>query len=89
MITSAWSSDPYLMTGYDNKTLTLSHTGQAPVVFTVEVDLTTQGDWKTFNAFTVPAGKPFTYQFPDGYSAHWVRIKANKDCQATAMLNYN
>ncbi|HBY59029.1 MAG TPA: hypothetical protein DEH78_04360, partial [Solibacterales bacterium] len=38
-------SDPYLMTGYDRKTLTLSHQQAATVKVRVEIDLTGAGLW--------------------------------------------
>ena len=81
-------SDPYLMTGYDQKQMSLSHKADAPVSFTVEVDLTSSGDWKTFDSFLVKPGEAFEYKFPDGYTAHWVRLKASVDCTASAQFEY-
>ena len=36
----------------------------------------------------VPAGKAVTHAFPDGYNAHWARLKADKACKATATFVY-
>jgi len=80
-------SDPYLMTGYDRKTLELSHDAAAEVTFTIQVDFDHR-QWKTYRAFTVPAGETLTHRFPDGYSAHWVRLVAGADCAATATFVY-
>jgi hypothetical protein len=82
------SSDPYLMTGYDKKTLTLSHDAKEPVGFTVEVDFVRTGKWCTYQEIEVPAGKSVTHEFPDGYSCHWARVTANRDCAATAQFLY-
>ncbi len=81
-------SDPYLMTGYDRKEMNLSHNAKAPVTFTLEVDVTSYGDWKVFDSFTVKPEETLSYTFPDGYSAHWVRVKANADCIASAQFEY-
>jgi hypothetical protein len=76
---------PYLMTGYDKKKVTLS--SDKDVTITLEVDVDLNG-WQTYKTIQVPAGKPVEYIFPDGYSAHWVRATADKDCKATVWLKY-
>ena len=81
-------SDPYLMTGYDEKKMTLSHQADAPITFTVEVDVTSYGDWQAYDSFTVKPGEAFSYEFPDGYSAHWVRVATDADCIASAQFEY-
>ena len=68
-------SDPYLMTGYENKQVQLSHDRPAAVRFTIEVDFLANGTWHTYQTLTVPAGQTVTHVFPDGFSAHWVRVK--------------
>lgn len=81
-------SDPYLMAGYDRKMLTLSHDAKQPVEFTVEVDFYADGQWHDYQHLIVEPGKPLVHEFPKGYSAHWLRVKANADCTATAQLHY-
>jgi hypothetical protein len=80
-------SDPYLMTGFDRKSVQLSHDAAGEVVFTLEVDVTHHG-WEKCQEFKVPAGQTVTHVFPEGYSAHWVRVKAGTSCQATALFVY-
>ena len=80
-------SDPYLMTGYDRKSLTISHNAKESVTFTVEVDIDHNG-WHRYGSITVPAGKSLTHHFPEGYSAHWVRLISDTDCSATAAFLY-
>ena len=81
-------SDPFLMTGFDRKTLLLSHDSDAAVPFIVEVDFVCDGTWKEYGRFTVPPGSELRHEFPDGFSAHWVRLKGGKDCLATAIFVY-
>jgi len=77
-------SDPFLMTNFDRKSLSLSHEATQPVVLTVEVDFLATGDWREYGRFTVEPGTAFTHAFPAGYAAHWVRLRADRDCTATA-----
>jgi hypothetical protein len=82
-------SDPFLMTGFDKKVLHLAHTADREVVFTVEVDFLGSGAWKTYKEFAVPANGYVHHEFPDGFGAHWVRVRAGAACQATASLMYH
>ncbi len=79
-------SDQYLMTGYDKKTLELSADTNVDIIAEVDVDF---DGWKTFKTFSLKAGEKLTFDFPDGYNAHWIRFKTNKPCKATAQLTYN
>lgn len=82
-------SDPFLMTGFDKKVVHLSHTSRSAVSFTIEVDVTGDGTWQKYAAITVPAGGYSHHEFPDAFAAHWVRITANANCNATATFFYN
>ncbi len=87
-ITANTVSDPYLMTGYDKKTMLLSHNGSSAVTFTVEVNFD-HLHWGVYNSFAVAAGQTVTHEFPDGYSAHWVRLKTDRAVTATAQFIYD
>ncbi len=82
-------SDPYLMTGYDRKSLRIHHGAPTQVAFRVEVDFTGTGLWRTYESLRVPAGKEVTHEFPDGFGAYWVRVVAGADCTATAVFTYS
>lgn len=81
-------SDPYLMTGFDQKGLHLAHESKVPVHFSVEVDFLGHGSWKSYQMITVPPNGYVHHEFPAGFSAHWVRFTADKSCKATAYLTY-
>lgn len=81
-------SDPYLMTGFDQKVLHLTHNAAQPVTFNVEVDFLGNQTWKTYAELVVPANGYVHHEFPPGFSAHWVRVTANRACTATAYLIY-
>ncbi len=81
-------SDPYLMFGYQQKRLELSHSATQPVTFTVEVDFAADNTWSEYGRFTVAPGQTFQHDFPDGYSAHWVRLQSDTNTRASAIFTY-
>jgi len=85
-VTAGQVSDPYLMTAYDKKSLTLST--DADVKITMEVDISGAGNWVKLDTLEVAAAKPLTYAFPDAFSAYWIRFTSDKDCKASAQLTY-
>jgi hypothetical protein len=89
VVTAGQYSDQYLMAGYNNKSLQLSHNSGSAVIFTVEVDYAAKGTWSKYADFTVNSGTVFTYNFPDGYNAHWVRVKTNTNTTASATFTYS
>ena len=82
------ASDPYLMYGYDRKSVALSHTSSSPVTFSVEVDFLGDNSWSTYVSLEVPAGETFTHVFPSGFHAHWVRLKTSSATTATTRFTY-
>lgn len=87
-VTANEPSDPYLFYGYDKKVMELSHNSDTPISFTVEVDFAANGTWSEYAKFTVEPGKKLRHIFPDCYSAHWIRLKVDKDTVATATFYY-
>ncbi|MFN3324313.1 MAG: hypothetical protein ACK5AZ_12515 [Bryobacteraceae bacterium] len=82
-------SDPYLLTGYDRKRISLEHDHPSAVAIRIEVDLTGTGVWRPYREFDVPAGRPLDHEFEEGYSAYWLRAIADRDCAATVTLSYS
>jgi hypothetical protein len=87
-LTANTPSDPYLMTGYDRKELTLSHSGPTSIQLTVEVDVTGTGQWMPYRTFDVSPGKTVNHDFPADFQAYWVRVVADQTCSASAQLKY-
>lgn len=59
------------------------------VWFTIEADFLGNGTWKAYAPFRVPAKGYIHHEFPDGFSAHWVRESVDRDCIATVYFMYN
>ncbi|MFK7846819.1 MAG: hypothetical protein AB8G77_16075 [Rhodothermales bacterium] len=81
------TSDPFLMTGFNEKSVTLSHNSPESVSFTIEVAIN-HFEWKTYATLEVPAGESLTHEFPEGYQAHWARLTTNAATQASATFTY-
>ena len=81
-------SDPYLMTGYDKKTLALKNEGAAESVITVEVDVAGDGHFVPYQQFRLAPGADATHVFPAWFQAYWVRTVSSADTTATAQLTY-
>ena len=87
-VDSGQVSDPYLMTGFDKKVMHLSNDSNTDSTFTLEVDFLGNGKWKTYDQFAVAANGYTHHEFPSGYSAHWVRLRSESPCVATAYFTY-
>ncbi|MCA9055616.1 MAG: hypothetical protein KDA75_17365, partial [Planctomycetaceae bacterium] len=87
-VTAGQPSDPYLMTGFDQKSVELSHDSSEPVTFRIEIDYSNRDYWKPYTEIVAPAGETVRYEFPAQYLAHWGRFVADRDCEATAWLTY-
>jgi len=79
-------SDPYIMTGFDEKSLTLSTT--KPTKITAQVDLTGTGNWVNYKTFNLKPGQVTKHKFPIEFQAYWIRFTSNKDTKASAQLKY-
>ncbi|NDH95411.1 MAG: hypothetical protein EBZ13_12965 [Planctomycetia bacterium] len=80
-------SDPYLMTGYDQKQVTLS--ADKKTELTLEVDLDGTGLWVPYRSFTVPAGETVQHTFPDGFSAYWIRGVSSQNATVSVSFIYD
>jgi hypothetical protein len=79
-------SDPYLMTGYDEKSFHFK--ASRTVTLTIEVDLTGDGHWSTYRTREITAGQHYGFDFPKAFNAYWIRFRCDQNATATAMLTY-
>lgn len=81
-------SDPYLVGFYDKRTVSIHHDNTALVNFTIEVNPMGHGPWMVYEKISVEPGKSWDHQFPDDFQTRWIRVIADKDCNATAWFVY-
>lgn len=86
VVKSNIASDPYLMTGYDQKSVELETSQDAEI--TIEVDIDGTGVWVPYKTFRLRSRQPVSHHFPEGFSAYWVRATCDVDCQSTATFIY-
>lgn len=81
-------SDPYLMTGFDSKSILLSHESKNEVTIRAEIDITGSGLWVESHQWKIPAGKEVNFSFPAGFEAYWIRFISDSETTATVELKY-
>ncbi|KAH9500232.1 hypothetical protein Btru_077534 [Bulinus truncatus] len=97
-------SDPYLMTGFDKKVLHVNLHAGSRIQLNIEVDFTGSAGhrdgelmWSTLTDVSVGSTYGISYSyfiFPDGYSAHWARLRVttcfepSSRCNVTAFFTY-
>jgi hypothetical protein len=81
-------SDPFLFTGYDLKSITVSHKGSGVVSFRIELDVTGEGDWVFYQNLDVKPGATASHEFPAAVQAYWIRLVPHAGTTATARLDY-
>lgn len=82
-------SDPFLMTGFDKKAVHLIHDQEKVFSFDIEVDVLGNGLWQPYATVTAPESGYHCHIFPEGFSAHWVRLKCSQAGKVTAQFFYN
>lgn len=80
-------SDMYLMTGYDKKSIELWADKDVEISMWIHINHYLEKPIK-YKVFKIKAGQKLEYEFPKGFSAHWIQLQSNKDCIANAWLKY-
>ncbi len=75
-------SDPFIMTGFDQKSVTVSASNGATI--TLEIDITGCGTWIPLKRYASAVENDDL----GGIRAYWVRAVADKDCTVTVQFSY-
>jgi hypothetical protein len=80
-------SEPFLIYGFPKKILRVRHTASQPVTVKVEVDPTVlRTRWVKVAELVVTPQQEIEYEFPPGFSAHWLRLVTDTNSLITAQL---
>ncbi|MDR1385913.1 MAG: hypothetical protein LBJ67_18980 [Planctomycetaceae bacterium] len=79
---------PYLTTNYDSKRLKIVHGAATSVTFRFECDFDHSGEFVKAFEYAVQPKETFQITLPVGFHAHWMRVAADKDCQAMVEVEY-
>jgi hypothetical protein len=80
-------SDRYLMTGYDEKRMDLIADRDVEISLYIHINHYLDKP-VLYKKFKLKAHQKFSYEFPQGFSAHWAQLKSDKNCEATAWFVY-
>ena len=81
-VQAALPSDPFLFTGFERKALHLIAADTMDVA--IEIDFLGNGTWVNYETVKLTGGKYQFVSFPDGFSAHWVRLIPSHASRMTA-----
>ena len=83
------SSEPFLFSGFDKRSLHLAHEGIERVTFTLEVDAEGNGKWSKLREISVPANGGVWTDFTPAERGAWIRLIAQRDAtKVTAFFHY-
>jgi hypothetical protein len=77
------------MTGFDRKVLHLANDGDVPATVEIEVDPLGDDEFRPYRVIDVPAHGYVPHVFPQGFSTHWLRLRARQAGRLTAELVYS
>lgn len=86
-VSAGGPSDPYVMTGYDRKSVRIEAEKEATIELQIDVDGT--GLWMPYESFTVGPDSAVDHEFPVGFSAYWIRAVSDRDTVATVQFTYD
>ncbi len=78
-------SDPYVMTGFDRKSVALASDRAAKI--DLEFDITGDGVWVPLRSVALAAGERRELDL-GGIRAYWVRAVSDTDCTASVTFRY-
>ncbi len=89
LVKAGTASDSFLFSGFDYRSLHLSHDNSKPVTFVLEVDARGDGTWRELRRVAAAARGSAWVEFTAEETGAWIRIKASRDCaKATAFFHY-
>lgn len=80
------TSDPYLLGGYQSRSVEIVTREAATVE--LEVDLDGTGLWAIWAAVRTEPGEPIRLGIPDALGAYWIRARSDRATVATVQLTY-
>ncbi len=88
-VTKGEPSDPYLMNGFDQKTVHVTNHGNKEIEVTFEVDYLSDNSWNVYRKIKIPPHGYYYHVFENGFSAQWIRAVTNVSTEITVQFTYN
>lgn len=81
-------SEPFLFSGWEERSGWIKNDGKNAVKFTFEVDEKGNNSWKELKTITIDGGKSANIPFSATDKGEWIRVKTDKNTVATATFSY-
>lgn len=81
-------SEPFLFSGWKNRTSWIKNNGHETVTFTYEVDEKGTNNWKDIKSLTVKPGESANIAFLKEDKGEWIRVKTDKSTLTTVSFSY-
>ncbi|GAB2673293.1 hypothetical protein GCM10027036_28420 [Flavihumibacter cheonanensis] len=86
LVEAGKASDPFLLNGFQHRTMHITNDGSKTVEFTIEGDMSGNNQWQVWKKVSVKA-KGYTWiNLPTDWKVQWVRVKANQHTTASAVF---
>lgn len=83
------ASEPFLFSGFAQRSLHLAHGGAEKISFKLEVDAKGDGRWTKLREVSVPANASAWVEFAAKETGAWIRLTPDRDAaKATAFFHY-
>jgi len=82
------ASDPYLMTGYDKKKITLENNSDTNNAIIMECDVAGDGRFSFYEVFNLIPHQTLEVNLPAWLNAYWVRFTPSNDGKMSVQLTY-
>ncbi len=83
------TSEPFLLAGWENRTVWLKNHGKRSVKFSLEIDKEGTGDWSRYKTLTLPAGTSLHEVIAPGTPGEWIRVTADQPGMYSALFSYS
>jgi len=88
LVKASEPSDPYIMTGYDKKKITLENHRDTNNAVIMECDVAGDGRFSFYETFNLIPHQTLEVQLPEWLNAYWVRFTPSNDGKMTVQLTY-
>ncbi len=82
------ASDPFLFSGWDQRSAWIKNAGNQTVIFAFEVDKKGNNQWTALKKITVPANGSALVDFKPAEQGEWVRVITDKNTTASVSFIY-
>jgi hypothetical protein len=81
-------SEPFLFAGWERRCVWLKNDGKNDIEFTFETDQVGDGKWSKLRSVNIKAGESLMEEFDASEKGEWIRIRIDKEANATAHFSY-